>query len=164
MAKKKVEVNLDRSPMRDEPLTGDVEIHYHGDVVYATSETNQINVLTENKVCLHDIIVDYTKPEAETVTIPIYYRIGNGDEVLFDTMNLIPGTLYRHSETISCGGVSGVQWKSVDTGGINPYPPIVCVCSVDYVSKEHSVSMAMYTPSAIPHGYNRIVIALTEAK
>lgn len=62
---KKVEINLDRSPMRDEPLTGDVKISYNGVDVYATSETNQINILTENKVCLQNIVIEYVKPEPE---------------------------------------------------------------------------------------------------
>lgn len=71
MAKKKVEVSLDRNPMRDTPLTGDIEIDYGGETVYATSETNQIFLLTQNKVCLKDIVVDYTKPEPEPNYVPV---------------------------------------------------------------------------------------------
>ena len=67
MAKKKVEVSLDRSPMKDEPLTGDVVIDYGNNTIYATRETNEIHLLTQNKVCLHEIVLDYHKPEPKPI-------------------------------------------------------------------------------------------------
>lgn len=156
MAKKKTVVDLNKSPMRDEAITGDVVIQYEGIDRYGTSETNQIDIKTAETICWHDITVDYHKPEPETVTIPVYTLITSTSttEKFDDAIGIAGEAILIHKMGYDDYEMP-VMWWGNENGTINRsvYGNVI-------IDREGDLGVTFYMPSAIPDNADRIIILL----
>jgi hypothetical protein len=60
------------------PEEGDVNIYYNNELIGSLSEDGTAVLKTENTKVLHDIEVEYVKPETPAgISVPINYRINN---------------------------------------------------------------------------------------
>ena len=152
MAKKKINI---KSVTADVP-SGDVNITYNNVRIAGLSESVEATLETEDTICEHDIVVDYTKPTPAAFSIPIYTKIGDGNENLFATSTNKPGELFHENGRPGAHGqVSGVYW-----GGENL---ITYAAGVKTASDGRDLDVYFYQPNAIPENANRIVITLTGA-
>ncbi|MBO7308542.1 MAG: hypothetical protein J6V38_02805 [Kiritimatiellae bacterium] len=160
MAKKKqpVELDLNKSPMRDEVITGDVVIQYEGIDRFGTSETNQIDIKTAETICWHDITVDYHKPEPAPVTIPVYYQIPHADEVFAQNIVETPGA---HLETVITTTAINLDLSAIIAfAGDDPADTAPFDVLSEWDDETGTATIYGYMPGSLPDGCNRILIDL----
>jgi hypothetical protein len=71
--------------------SGNVTISYKGTVLGNLSNSGTAVLETEDTICEGDIGIEYTKPEPEELTIPIYTRLNLGTPVFFGYITGAPG-------------------------------------------------------------------------
>ena len=155
MAKKSVKLGL-RSGSAVE--SGDVNVTYNGVRIAGLSESTTATLETENTIVEHDIEIEYTKPEAQGVNVPLYIKPVGENAVLkgavtgTDTCTV---TLTEDEMLNTIGfyvGNNGVPYDNPD----DVYYPIPY--TTDDTLEYPNIVVPAFDPSFLGASYNCFVI------
>ena len=155
MAKKSVKLGL-RSGSAVE--SGDVNVTYNGVRIAGLSESTTATLDTENTIVEHDIEIEYTKPEAQGVNVPLYIKPVGENAVLkgavtgTDTCTV---TLTEDEMLNTIGfyvGNNGVPYDNPD----DVYYPIPY--TTDDTLEYPNIVVPAFDPSFLGASYNCFVI------
>ena len=155
MAKKSVKLGL-RSGSAVE--SGDVNVTYNGVRIAGLSESTTATLETENTIVEHDIEIEYTKPEAQGVNVPLYIKPVGESAVLkgavtgTDTCTVTLTEAEMLNTTGFCVGNNGVPYDNPD----EVYYPIPY--TTDDTLEYPNIVVPAFDPSFLGASYNCFVI------
>jgi hypothetical protein len=154
MAKKK-EIKLTRTA-GETVESGDVNFSYNDVLIGSLSDSGSAVLKTENTVVKHDIEVEYTKPTAEIVTIPVYTQIDDEGTLTFaKNISALAGEIISDSTIPLPANVDETR-----PFGVTFQPGYHTFYGDVSYNRDNMMVITCYMPNSMPGNADKLVITM----
>ncbi len=156
MTKKKVNIEIPRSGAAAEVPSGDVNIVYNDVRIAGLSETVDATLKTGGTVVQHDIEVEYTKPEPQPLTIPVYTLVAGENPTFAKNISATAGEAIS-DETIPIP--NNVDIETTPTCVFQPGVNLFLYGNTEY-TRNNTIKIRCYMPNRLPNDADKLVIIM----